>query len=658
MSDRSLGASTNQVRDVPRPIVISLVLVFVTLVAGTYGFFLHLRTLPAYNDARTYQILFEGFFRSSGFLVLSMGSLSTMNTTALILITLGRITGLAFFSYAAVRGVLFLLAERLQPVHIKWWNALGRLPGVSGRGHVLVWGTDDDGYAIATEALEEGRNVVVIDSEESDRSADLKSLGAIVFEGNASHQEFLRKQTRIDHANDAFVTSPDGTTNGAIVKTICQTVATTQRDDMLDCTARIEDRQLRRALHEEALTLDGFHLQTYDVPEATARELLAAHPVDDIQSSNERIHVWLVGWTNITQAVFEQLLQLMHYPDAVERQITIITSAVDPIEQEVAEMAPGINPDWWASEDIRKLVENIFPEIDVRQLPETDIELLSDRTSLYQTIRDEDRLTIIADDTDSWSVRTLVSVWAPKLDELTRRRNLDAHLLYRGTEGSNWTPSVSTLEATPYVRYGDGCSIKSVRGERRDRIARRLALIYHLLYSDTSSDRLPDGEKIPLDINPNIESVTRWVRSLSADKRRNFEHAVWQNLPEYQRESNRHAADHAAVKRRQAAMLDETGVDTSDDIIRKLSKSEHRRWCAEKILDGWEPLPDNERDRWESSAGEQQLRQQRYHPDIKSVATLRAETEGEWVKDLSQVRAILKNPDLFEHESPDENYGT
>ena len=96
-----------------------------------------------------------------------------------------------------------------------------------------------------------------------------------------------------------------------------------------------------------------------------------------------------------------------------------------------------------------------------------------------------------------------------------------------------------------------------------------------------------------------------------------------------------------------ASVVDNEDGQVDDKTIRLLAETEHRRWCAEKILDGWEPLPTSEQVRWQTDEGEQILRKQRYHPDIKPVESLREEMDGEWNKDVSQVKALIGYPDIL-----------
>ena len=634
-------------------VAVPIALFAITVVAGTLGYLLYLPSLPAYANSSTLQIASEGFFRALGFLVLAMGTISIADPLPLVLLTIGRLAGFLFFFYAALAGFGLLFAERLKPLRIEAWSWLGRLPGADDRGHVLVCGLGDNGYALTAEALEDGRNVVAVDIERDDRTAELESMGAIVIEGDARNESLIRRRARIHSAESVYLTTGTDTTNGVILETFAQSASRTKSDsdEILDVTARVGDRRLRRTLHDQVSANDGLYLRTYSVPEATASTVLSKAKIDNIEELTDRVHIWIVGWTPFTRALVEQLLQLMYYPRSIDRRITIIVDDPSAVEESIMAMAPGIDPDWWDDPEVSELVRSLFPEIDIRQLPTADLELLSDSIPLYESLRAGDRLTIFADDSDTPPLRALLTTWGPKLDELVDRYELSAQIYYRDDGQSSWEPPVSSIQTSSYEAFGDGCSIQEVNGEERDFVARRLALIYHLLYDETLVEGLPDWNAMPFDSDGDFETIMSWLDSQPPETVEQYATIVWRSLPEYQRESNRHAAAHAPVKHRSAALLNERTQADSEAVIRSLAKAEHRRWCAEKILDGWEPLPDSKADRWATDEGEDALRRQRYHPDIRSVASLETEMEGEWDKDISQVSAILNHPSLIGHET-------
>lgn len=96
----------------------------------------------------------------------------------------------------------------------------------------------------------------------------------------------------------------------------------------------------------------------------------------------------------------------------------------------------------------------------------------------------------------------------------------------------NWTPSLSDVETTTHTEFGDGCSISSVRGEERDWVARRLALVYHLRYGDHPLALL-DSALVPAEVADDFDAIIEWLASLSAKRSEQYATAAWDDLPEY-----------------------------------------------------------------------------------------------------------------------------
>lgn len=97
----------------------------------------------------------------------------------------------------------------------------------------------------------------------------------------------------------------------------------------------------------------------------------------------------------------------------------------------------------------------------------------------------------------------------------------------------------------------------------------------------------------------------------------------WQDLPETYVAANRAAADHAAIKRWDAA----TSPLEREPLIEALARAEHNRWCAERLLAGWAPARQGLRDD-----------ARRLHPDLRSWEALEEEVQE---KDRSQVRLMI-----------------
>lgn len=94
----------------------------------------------------------------------------------------------------------------------------------------------------------------------------------------------------------------------------------------------------------------------------------------------------------------------------------------------------------------------------------------------------------------------------------------------------------------------------------------------------------------------------------------------WQEIAETYVQANRAAADHMAVKQWDAGHNE----DSVEMLVEALAEVEHRRWCAERLLDGWIPgQRDNDR---------------RLHPNLVPWSRL---SEADKDKDREQVHQAL-----------------
>jgi hypothetical protein len=104
----------------------------------------------------------------------------------------------------------------------------------------------------------------------------------------------------------------------------------------------------------------------------------------------------------------------------------------------------------------------------------------------------------------------------------------------------------------------------------------------------------------------------------------------WYKLPEYLKEANRVAAEHLELKLATVLSVEEDSSEDIHDLFEKhidsLSRMEHNRWMAEKLLQGW-------------SYGERTDKRSFTH---KNIVTWEQLTEEEKEKDRTQVRATTK----------------
>ena len=123
-----------------------------------------------------------------------------------------------------------------------------------------------------------------------------------------------------------------------------------------------------------------------------------------------------------------------------------------------------------------------------------------------------------------------------------------------------------------------------------------------------------------------------YLRTIKAEERKEREMRGevfdWENLPEAKKESNRVVILHGAIKKRVWESLQPANVEQQNRALEDLSISEHGRWMAEKIMDGF-------------VYGKESNTARRIHKDLRPWDDL---SEYDKDKDRNQVRKVLGLP--------------
>lgn len=161
-------------------------------------------------------------------------------------------------------------------------------------------------------------------------------------------------------------------------------------------------------------------------------------------------------------------------------------------------------------------------------------------------------------------------------------------VIVTGSEG-DWLTDITDLAMLDPICLGTPRSARTIAARAEDEAAAKIHQAYAAQFGD------PD----------NVASVP------------------WQNLAETFVHANRATADHRAIKQWDAAQALAGGMDKLA-LIDALAVVEHRRWSAERLLDGWTP-------------GDRDNARQR-HPNLVPWAVL---TEADRVKDRAQVAGVV-----------------
>jgi len=656
---------------VPTSLYIQGFALAITILLGTVGTYWTLTASATYGQGSAITLAFQSFLASLGFLVLNGGPFPTPGASpwqADVLVIVGRLSGTLFFSYTAFLGIKALFSERLQ-----LWSVLRRADreGPSGsRRYVIVCGLGEKGFELGRNLLKAGQDVVAIDvDEDNPRARELSDLGAVVLCEDATRYRALGHRAQAHLASEVFVNCGDDQTNVRVAVTLARWVAErldeseTDSEGPIICHAHVGARNMQRFLQGQLGDQSNPRLHMYDAANATAREVLRRRPVDRFGSDLDagRTHVAILGWSELSLALVSQLCHTMHYPDRQDRIVTVACNNPEVAKTELFDHYSALDPGRWDQESVGSFVADVFPEVSFVELPADMDLLLSDRFALYDRLDPKDTLTIFVSNDDAFPSSSAVSTMLPRLEALDDQygTGIEIHYYVDGADPKDhlgrpprFGVESDTIDVKPFRAFVDECTPETVRGERRDRTAKRIALFFHLRYNfDPSAKRPTAADRTirahtPFDEPSNRgygydELVSHWDRMDESDLKKAAE-IVWRHLSESARDANRHAADHVLVKRRCRDAL--RRVVDDEAIVRMLSEVEHRRWCAEKLLDGWEPLSGEHAERWRSEMAYQRaMRQQKYHLDIRPLDELERSHPGEVEKDVSLVRFQLEH---------------
>jgi hypothetical protein len=536
--------------------------------------------LPAALAAASFAVSFAGYLLHRASTPIAMPAITDAALTAVshltlnafdvaadgpgaVLIRIGRLlaVGFALTTVASVMNGLF------------WWVDDLALSWARSRPHDLICGLGWRGRAFVADTAEARIATVAVERspDESARDACAR-MGVALVEGDATDPETMRK-VGVSSVRCAFVSCGKDETS---MRVMHQLAKTAQGARMVCCVGLRSQRRfqvLQNALPEG----HQIDLRIFNTESITARMYLESNPIDRFTASPSvaGAHVILLGASAMATAVAYQVLQQGIFEPGKGLMITWITPDAATACRLFAERHPVFQsrpPDslegpWIAEPEAVWMQEGVLPKVRFFELP------LSDRV-LLGLLEDGDRVAF-----DSWVTSVIVGIEdpaasvsiayavAPHLESARLRNNRDITIacyyntpedVYRGDIERALNRDFPSLPVRVFADFMGDCSKQVVRGDVVDRIARRVNGIYSL----------------------------QDIGAADFDERCN---RLWRDLSENDKESNRQAAAHAWVKARIRARLLRQSLN-SKVVDEALAHVEHRRWCAEYLLEGFRPL--------------------------------------------------------------------
>lgn len=659
-----------------------------TIIVGSVGTYWHLSSQPAYAGHSTWELTVESFLTGVGFLVIDPGPFPSEASTALWVVFLGRILGVLFVISTVLTAVAFVFTQVLQRIDIRATHRWASIfSDASKAQHSLICGLTDESAELTRQLRADDERVVLLEDSSTPAAVrNLRRSGAWILHGQLDDPDDLVSHGKLDIADEVFVAAEDEGEAISIVQALYE-IAEERKDsdgEPIRCYVNLSPSGTRKHLHEQVGTSSGFRtrigrhdvleLHTYDEPTATARELLMQHPPDlAVDAGGDSVHVLLIGWSPTVRAVVTQLCYLLHVEQSCTRRVTIATEDPEEHRRELFSDYPCLERSSFSEDNHRQFTDSLFPDIEFVHLPARPEHLMSDTSPVVSRFEDGQQLTVIFGEEEGLQTGYRVSGIVPRLDDYVSSLDMHAKVLYYEAADSELPIEqgidVESIEQTvleSFTAFYDGVTPAAVRGTRRDRLAKQVALYYFLEY-DYGNAETPaylnerTSEIIGHADISEFKTASLW-EELTEKKLTELANLHWNALSEHYRNANRFAADHALFKQRIASRYRDRSAEHDDgprsddegldpELVEMIAEIEHRRWCAEKLLNGWEPLPKDQWADWEEETMQQKLRSQRYHRDLWPLSELEMQAPEAFQKDVEQVQFVLNMLQLKENDT-------
>jgi hypothetical protein len=442
------------------------------------------------------------------------------------------------------------------------------------RNHVVIGGLGRK--ALQCVRFERGkprgqrRNVVVIDHAPSDElSWAASSLGAVVLTGDVNDPDVLRS-AGLRRAGELWALCGEDGVNCEMAVQAHQILARRSarggiplegRIHLLDVDLRVElQRHARVATRGVPLNLRFFDLYDHEA----RRVLLTELPIDHGGIGAQEIrrpHLIILGFGRMGRSIAVRAAKLGHFANAVDRAERRLRISVIDRNARQAESALRFRyPQFRETCDF-----------DAHQ---ADIESPEARTLIEQWCSDPaalPSLTVCFDDAARATEvgLRLLPILSPDAVRIAIRIGQREGL--GNMVDAMWSDSATRARVRTFGRLDERCCEAGLEDPTNEALARAI-------HEDFVGRRVAQGERDPTD------------RSMTP----------WPVLDEDLRESNRQQADHIMIKLRSIGV--ETlplerpasdGFEFTAGEIELLSRMEHNRWNAERLMAGWTRGPKN-----------------------------------------------------------------
>lgn len=410
--------------------------------------------------------------------------------------------------------------------------------------HIIICGLSNKAFRLINDILKNDKEskIVVIEVNPNNRYiGEIKSKKVTVIIGNACDISVLNK-AGVNRASYLIALTDKDETNIQIVSKAANLPQLTK----LHCFSNVEDTKTLQIMKRQQIfniNYDKLDARVFNIYQLGSREILKRFPPDKLLNKNDMyddICVILVGEGQFFISMLGQMARFFHFPNLKPTKVIIITDDKQTIEANIKNNYPNIDKildlEYISLDDLRADI-NKYNKVKIMYICfDEDFEGLDFMTKVLQLEIDKYVKVIFC-----FSQQT----------EITKEFEHNTFMKYIGKN-----PMIET-----YALLDEVCKKEVIINSSNDEFAKAIHQCYRKSQQDKNNS-LPE----------------------------------WDKLDEIIRDSNRYLADHWDIKRRY--LEKELGEESTKAIIinkkeiprsikERLDIMEHRRWVAEKYMEGF-----------------------------------------------------------------------
>lgn len=465
---------------------------------------------------------------------------------------IARLLALITSAFAAVeiwRNVFYRTASRMR-VRFLW------------RGHTLVCGLGRKGRRLAEVLRGQTRRVAVIEKSASPAGVVLaRRMGVSLLDGDASDTAIL-DLAGIGKAGAAYIVSGKDETNLEIAMQMLARYRAIGARQTFVCNVHIvrlafvELLQRQKWLDSER---GDFQLRFFNFHQNVARQLFIDHPLEGAAPPPGGVHLVIVGFGELGEAILLQSALIAHFPGGASFHATVVTAGAEARKASFLARQPAFEDGLFARMAVVEFVER--PQIEHTNPLGEIIDAMPEAQRLMVIVALEDDSANLA-----YALRIASSPGPRKFPvcvQIAEQEGM-ASLLEHAERSS------AAQQIHPFGSVETSCGPDMLFGRELDKVARGIHEFYLRNYPPKPGDP-PKPSARP-----------------------------WEKLGEDFKQANRAQADHIDVKLRAIGCgrvpAGAAGAKFSfaDVEVEMLSKMEHNRWMAERLISGWRYAPETD----------------------------------------------------------------